>query len=230
MIFSLCSAFRTSTDYLQRYFQQAKALRDHLADRGDTLRFVWGEGDSADGTLTLLRLMATELGNAQIVDCRHGGPVFGSVVNGERFKQLAYVARCVWAAIPADTDVMVWVESDLIWDAVTLTQLIDRVAEYGAISPMVFLERKDWKRWSFYDTFAFVLNGQHFDHCPPYHAGYDPDKPFRVDSAGSCMAMRGAIARRIIFYEQTLFPDICRQIAAGRGSVWVDPQLCCYHH
>jgi len=230
MNITLCSAFRSSYDYLRRYYQQALSLRDRLQARGDALRFVWGEGDSVDGTLTILRIMAGELGIAQIVDCAHGGPAFGSVVNMERFRQLAYVASRVWAAIPADSDVVVWVESDLIWDASTMSSLIDRVTEYGAISPMVYLERKGWKRWSFYDTFCFVLNGQHFEHHPPYHAGYHPDQPFRVDSAGSCMAIRGDIAKRITFDDNTLFPEISRQISLSGSAVYVDPGLCVYHH
>lgn len=229
MNITLCSSFRTSCDYLRRYYQQAKALRHRLQTRGDTLRFVWGEGDSRDGTLTLLRLMATELGDARIVDCEHGGAAWGSVVNAARFKQLAYVASRVWAAIPADSDVMVWVESDLIWDAATMTSLIGQVAQYGAISPMVLLERKGWPKGSFYDTFCFRLDGQHFEHHPPYHTGYNPDQPFRVDSAGSCMAMRGDIAQRITFDDSTIFPDICRQIAAGGSAVYVDPGLAVYH-
>lgn len=235
MNITVCSAFRSSYDYLRRYYQQALALRDRLQARGDSLRFIWGEGDSVDGTLTILRIMAGELGNVRIVDCVHGGPAFGSVVNAARFKQLAHVAKCVWSAIPVDTDVMVWVESDLIWDASTMAILIDRVAEYGAISPMVMLERKGWPKETFYDTFAAVgLDGQHFDHHAPYHASYDPDRPFAVRSMGSCMAMRGEIARRIVFDDNTIFPEICRQIAFGGNGdaqgVYIDPSLCVYHH
>jgi hypothetical protein len=229
MNITLCSSFRTSGDALRRYYQQAQALRYHLQARGDTLHFVWGEGDSRDGTLTLLKVMATELGNAQIVDCAHGGPAFGSVVNAARFKQLAYVASRVWAAIPADSDVVVWVESDLIWDAATMTNLIDQVAEYGAISPMVLLARKGWSTEALYDTWAFRLNGEHFEHHPPYHTGYNPDQPFRVDSAGSCMAMRGDIAQRITFDDNTLFSEISRQISFGGSAVYVDPGLAVRH-
>lgn len=174
--------------------------------------------------------MAAELGDAQIVDCTHGGAAYGSVVKAERFRQLAHVASRVWAAIPTDTDVMVWVESDLIWEPITLIRLVGRVAEYGAISPMVFLRRAGWGKESFYDTYAAVgLNGQHFSHHAPYHADYNPDEPFRVASMGSCMAMRGDIARRITFDDNTIFPDICRQIAAGGYGVYVDPSLCVYH-
>jgi hypothetical protein len=242
MNITLCSSFRTSYDYLRRYYQQALALRDRLQARGDALRFVWGEGDSVDGTLTLLRIMAGELGNVRIVDCTHGGPAFGSVVNAARFKQLAYVAKRIWAAIPADTDVMVWVESDLVWDAATMVSLIDHctpypgssIEPYPAISPMVFLQRAGWRKDSFYDTFAAVgLDGQHFDHHAPYHASYDPSRPFQVRSMGSCMAMRGEIARRITFDDNTIFPDICRQITFGGSGdaqgVYIDPGLSVYH-
>jgi hypothetical protein len=156
------------------------------------------------------------------------------VVNAARFKQLAHVASRVWAAIPADSEIVVYVESDLIWDAATMTILIDQVAEYGAICPMVYLERKGWRKDSFYDTWAAVgLDGQHFEHYAPYHASYDPNRPFQVRSMGSCMAMRGEIARRIVFDDSTIFPDICRQIVFGGNGdsqgVYIDPLLSVYH-
>lgn len=225
----LCSAFRDSVPYLDRYLGQVTELYRLLTQRGDRLHCVWGEGDSEDGTYR--ELSATWYAwDTTIVDCTHGGKSYDSVVREERFRQLAHVGRCIFAAIPADSDVVVYVESDIAWDAKTMMGLIDRLSEYPAISPMILLQRGGWASNSFYDTYVFRKDGRQFGHHPPYHSCYRPDRPFPVDSAGSCMAMRGEIARRLIFDEQTIFPDLCRQIYAGGASVWVDPRLCVIHH
>lgn len=230
---TLCSAFRNTVPYLPRYFAQIDGLDHALYEQGHKLTFVWGEGDSADGTKKAL-LAARYRFQATVVDCTHGGKVYGSVVNVQRFRQLAYVGRRIFAAIPDDADVVVYCESDLVWEPATLVALIERVAsgECAVIAPMVFLRRDGWPvdPPAFYDVFAYRADGQHFTHQPPYHPAYVADRPFQVDSVGSCVVMRGEIARRLIFDEQTIFPDLCRQIRAGGDSVWVDPTLACYHH
>ena len=228
MNIALCSAFRNSTDYLGRYFGQAHELDIALHDRGDRLQFIWGEGDSTDNTRRWLKA-ATYRFWAKIVDCAHGGGDYGSVVAAERFKQLAHVGRCIWAAIPAAADVVVYIESDLIWEPSTIVTLIDHLQEYPAISPTIMLDREEWAKTAFYDTFAFRKDGRRFTHFPPYHSCYVPDRPFQVDSAGSCMAFRGDVAREIVFDEQTIFIGICEQIYANCGSVWVDPALSVIH-
>lgn len=233
MNITLCSAFRNSVanEHLDKYLEQVTGLHLALSKRGDRLHCVWGEGDSTDDTLAHLRWVAEY---AQwpiaLVDCTHGGADYPSIVLAERFQQLAQVGRCIWAAIPADADAVVYVESDLIWDAETLVALIDRLADYPAISPMVLLDRKGWgKGVSFYDTFVFRKDGKHFEHYPPYHACYVSNKPFAVDSAGSVMAFRGDIARRIVFGEDTIFLGICQQVYEMGYSVWVDPTLKVIH-
>lgn len=227
---TLCSAFRNSVQngHLDRYIEQVWALHGALDERGDALYCVWGEGDSADDTRSQLAsgLYAWDFA---LVDCTHGGADYPSIVLEERWKQLAHVGRCIWAAIPADADVVVYVESDLAWEAQTLVTLIDRLTDYPAISPMIMLERKGWPVNSFYDTFVFRKDGRHFGHHPPYHPCYRPDQPFMVDSAGSVMAFRGDIARRIVFGEDTIFLGICQQVYEMGYSVWVDPTLNTIH-
>lgn len=227
---TLCSAFRNSVQngHLDRYIEQMWALHGALDERGDVLHCVWGEGDSDDDTRSQLAGGLYAWGFA-LVDCTHGGQEFGSVERAERFRQLAHVGRCIWAAIPAAADVVVYVESDLIWEPATMIGLIDRLETYPAISPMIMLDRKGWPPGSFYDTFIFRKNGRHFGHHPPYHACYVPDKPFMVDSAGSAMAFRGDIARRIVFGEDTIFLGICQQVYEMGYSVWIDPQAFLFH-
>lgn len=226
MNITLCSAFRNSMPYIERYMVQVLQLNLALADRDDNLSCIWGEGDSTDGTLNRLALSVQFAPwPATIVDCTHGGADYPSIVLAERWRQLAHVGRCIWGAIPTNADAVVYAESDIAWDAQTLVALIDRLADYPAISPMIMLERRGWPAGrSFYDTFVFRKDGKHFGHHPPYHPCYRPDRPFPIDSAGSVMAMRGDVARGLQFDEQTIFPDLCRQVYANGGSVHVDPR------
>jgi hypothetical protein len=227
MNITLCSAFRNSESYLDRYLRQASSLDVALARRMDSLNFILGEGDSTDSTADRLEYFLRGA-DGIAPDCSHGGSEFGSVEHPGRFKQLAYVANRIWMCIPDNSDVVLWVESDLIWDADTMVKLIDHTATYPAISPMVYLQRDEWPLDAFYDVFAFREGGRRFTHGKPYHACYDPVNPFRVDSAGSAMAIRGDIARRILWDEQ-VFVGACAQIYKLGGAVYVDPKLSVIH-
>lgn len=230
MNITLCSAFRLSCDYLQRYFTQIDSFDHALHEQGHRLSFVWGEGDSTDDTKATL-LAACYRFRAVVVDCAHGGPKFGSVINAQRFRQLAHVGKRIFAAIPEDADVVVYVESDLIWESATVLALIERVAsgEYAVVAPMVYLRRDGWPADSFYDGFCFRAEDRHFAHYRPYHPVYRTDQSFQVDSVGSCVVMRGKIARSLTFDEQTIFPDLCGQIRASGNAIYVDPTVACYH-
>src|SRR5882672_3947682 len=138
----------------------------------------------------------------EIVDTSHGGPEYGSVVDAQRFKQLAHVGNCIWKAIPDDANAVVFVEADLIWTTATMTALIKRLKEFSAVSPMILLQREGYPERAFWDTWAFRRDGRHFSQNYPYHREYDPHRPFRVDSAGSCMAMHGVLARQLIWDEK----------------------------
>lgn len=229
MNIALCSAFRNSVQngHLDRYLDQVWELYSIL-DARHKFCCVWGEGDSTDETRFRLTHDSRSW-PATIMDCTHGGADYPSIVIEERFQQLAQVGRCIWAAIPTDTDAVVYVESDLIWEAEMMVALIDRLQEYPAISPMVLLDRKGWAANAFYDTWGAIgLNGQHFEHFPPYNAGYKANEPFPVSSMGSCMAMRGDIARQIVV-DDRVFQGISAQIWAMGGSVWIDPKLFIWH-
>lgn len=226
----LCSSFRDAVPYLPRYFAQVDGLDHALHEQGHRLSFIWGEGDSTDDTKATL-LAACYRFRAVVVDCTHGGPAYGSIINAQRFRQLAHVGKRIFAAIPEEADIVAYVESDLIWEPATLLALIERVAsgQAATIAPMVLLRRAGWADDSFYDGYCFRAEDRHFAHYRPYHAVYRPDQPFQVDSVGSCVVMRGEIARSLTFDEQTIFPDLCGQIRAAGHGVWVDPGCAVYH-
>lgn len=229
MNITLCSAFRNSTSYLLRYFCQIAELMQALDDRGDSMNLVVGEGDSTDGTLSMLHeLKGPDFDIVHLVDCTHGGTEFGSVASPERFRQLAYVGNCIWAAILPDTDAVLYVESDLIWSADTMLKLIDRLQEYTAISPMIYLRRDGYPADAWYDIWATRKDGKNFGHLRPYHTCYNAATPFLVDSTGSCMAIRGELANQLVWPDD-VFVGICRNIYDLGASVWIDPTLSVIH-
>jgi len=241
---TLASCFVNSQPYLPRYFAQCVALADALRERGDSLSFIWGEGDSTDGTLKQLRAAKWRL-KAAIVDCAHGGQIFGSVVREERFRQLGEVGRKIYAQIPADCDVFVWAESDLIWQPDTVLGLIDRVGQpaypryviadkwgyrvediplVAAVAPPIILHRERWPRDTWYDTAFFIKDGRNFEHRPPWHPGNDGRPMVEMERVGSMLAMDANYVRRVTMDERVI-GGICDDIRALGGAVFFAADL-----
>lgn len=176
MRLTVASIFRDSTAYLPRYFSQIHALREH-AD----VRLVLGEGDSGDGTATVLPAYLRDWD--QIVTVNHGGQRYGSIDHPQRWADIAQVVRPVIGAVGDPGDVFVWVESDLIWDPLTMMEMVkaDR-----PVAPMVFAA--DTAR--FYDTWGYRQAGRMFSGQPPYFpAGEAYRRYMPVDSCGSCFVL-----------------------------------------
>jgi hypothetical protein len=228
----LASAFRDATPYLGRYADQVIALNDALHSQGHKLHCLWGEGDSTDHTLTALRALRWRL-NSQVIDVTHGGKKYGSIVNDRRFQQLAHVGNTLWAALPGDADAVIWVESDLIWEPATLLALVDHTAVYPCVAPMILDRLPDTgaqANATFYDVYAYRRRGIAFTKAPPYH----PDLPavtrmVRMDSVGSCLAMRGRVAHGLYFPVNDVIVGLCAQIREKGESVWLDKTLTVWH-
>jgi len=228
MNITLISPFRNVEKYIYRYFGQVIKLYDVLSRRDNNVDFIWGEGDSTDDTQEILaRYAKCFSASDSIVDCTHGGPAFGSVVDSQRFLQCAYACNLLLMRIPQDADVVVWADSDIEWEPETILNLIDATKEYPAIAPLVLLKREGWKPDSFYNTFDFRIDGKHFAHDPPYHPKLDGIT--KVDSAGSVLVMRGDLARKVHFTAQEVIVGLCGQIYQNGGSVWCNPNLRTYH-
>lgn len=227
MKITICSAFRSSAHRLTPYFVQVDSLRKRLAKWGDTLSLVLGEGDHTDDTRDKLPGWVSSMGlDAQIVQVDHGGPEFGPVVDEQRFKQLAFVWNGIWRCIPEDSDVAIFLESDLIWHPDALTSLAHLVIQgYHAVAPMVLEQGSD--RW--YDTWAFRVNGEQFSKEPPYYPGWRPGGMVRMDSAGSCLAIKGSLARQLTWPEENVVIGLCRQVYRINGPVWLNASVSIYH-
>ena len=224
---TLCSAFRNANTYIQRYFDQIQKLGWLLRERGDCLRLIVAEGDSTDRTAESV-FWAMHHFDGEIVTVNHGGPDYGSVVNAERFANIAKVCNAIWERVPQDADAVIFVESDLIWEPATMLALLDDLAHVPAVSPMVMMTNG-----AFYDVWAFRKNGWHFRHYAPYWDDdfpyVDMSRPVQLDSAGSCMAIRGPLARQLCWPAADVFVGLCRRIYELGDSVWLDPKLSVTH-
>lgn len=65
----ICSAFRNSESYIDRYFEQMYELERLLFLRGDCLSLVLGYGDCSDDTATLLFEHTSGGIGARLIDC-----------------------------------------------------------------------------------------------------------------------------------------------------------------
>lgn len=228
---TILSCFRNATAHIPLYFDQIDHLANVLARRKPytSLSLILGYGDSTDGTGEALFEAAADSIGALLVDVSHGGAHYGSIEHPTRFKQLAYVGNKLFGCIPNDADAVALIESDLIWDAVTIVQLIDDLEHlpppFGAVAPMVMDGAN-----SFYDVFAFRRKGQRFTKEPPYHADLNPgDDLVEIESAGSVLVMDGDLARRVCFPDEDVVVGLCRKVHEQGGSVWLDTTLTVTH-
>lgn len=222
------SAFRNSAGYhCQRYFTQVNALRDMLKERGDSLRVIAVEGDSVDDTRFDLMRWAEYLTLAvTIVTRNHGQRVFGSTEEPERMAALSRVGNGILESVHTEDEVLIYVESDLLWRPETLLRLIDQLGKptpcgddvrtIDVISPLVFAGE------AFYDIWAFRKSGHRFGPFKPYHGELDFDKPTPVDSTGSCLVMRAEVARQCRIVNGEALVGFCRDVWSKGFTVFAD--------
>jgi hypothetical protein len=211
------SAFRNSPhEQVSRWCRQVHDLRAAMS--GHSVRCVAVEGDSTNDTADDLLRTAHEYSlDLSLVHCHHGGPVFGSTESPERMACLSRVGNAIFDAVRETDDVLVYVESDLIWTPETIMRLIGHLGDIDApdvVAPLVFAGD------NFYDVYVFRgLDGERFAPFFPYHSslissgkteppytwsdiwftgeGIDtmPVRVKEVSSVGSCLVMRGRVAR-----------------------------------
>lgn len=229
---ALLSAFHNMASRrgcIERYFVQAAGLRDLLAHRPGQpyLRLILVEGDSTDHTQQELAARLADgmwLGSA-LVDRSHGRHVWHSVEVPERMANLAYVFNGGLDQVAPSDDVVVYVDSDLIWEPGMLLALCSRI-EPGAVdllAPMVFAGEH------FYDVWGFRAGGGvRFSPFPPYHhalANGAQAGLFKLDTAGACIAMSSLVARQCRLTEDEAIVGLCKQATARGFNLYLDPSL-----
>ena len=203
----MASIFRNSESYLWRYFTQVAELREQMP-----VRLVVAEGDSTDNTYAELE---AELGKRDtLLKVDHGGPEYGSVDDENRWAQIAYVCNAVLDHLDMrDDDHLIYVESDLAWPWTTMTRLNADLSVVGAVAAMSFHAHTG----KFYDIWGHVgLDGVPFSRDEPFHDSIARLKPgylTAIQSAGSCIAVRGEIVNKgIRFSDRDCIRGFCRDI------------------
>lgn len=192
------SAFRNMSTRINRYFRQVHALAEHIG--GDhSVRVVAVEGDSFDETELELAHMA-ELWRipTEVIKHEHGCKVFGSTEESERLEALTGVMMAGIGAVKKTDDVMLYVESDLLWRPHDIGSIIDiaerRDEELDVIAPLCMAGE------AFYDIWGMRgLDGERFSPFIPYHADTLGKRSglVEVESVGSCFAVRAAAAMKV---------------------------------
>jgi len=218
MILTVCSLFRDSTRYLDRYFAQVSSIYPL-----ESTRFVFVEGDSTDSTYQ--RLLKWRDGpfkaNTQVIKHDQHIPYYGSVVHPKRLSCLAELANIALDAIPEETDYILWVESDLIFESDLVRHLLLLSGGKHAVAPYIITQ----KTRQFYDIWAFRKDGVQFNPHKPYIHG--ESHLFDVDSAGSVLLVparfrscRFKTENAIIGWCENLKEEGCSIKAARDVVVW----------
>lgn len=198
------SAFRNCAPAITRYFKRIDALQEHAQQ---AVRIIAVEGDSVDRTRELLSDY-TRYFDLDIITCNHGKRKFSSTEDADRLVALSKVGNAIFGGVRDTDDVLLYVESDLLWDPHHVGTLIDCAAEkrYGidVWGPVVMAGA------AFYDVWGFRhLDGARFS--PFENESYTLGEVVKNDlglarevlpycelsSVGSCLAMRAEIARQV---------------------------------
>jgi hypothetical protein len=221
----MLSAFRnTLPTAIDRYFRQASAYRDVLKEHGWNFRLAVVEGDSGNDDVwkRLYRTASRYNLECYISDATHGGPVFGSVVSAERFKALSKVGNRMLSLVQPEDDIVVYVESDLIWHERIMLHLGAQVLDHDLdiVSPLVMAGD------NFYDVWAFRgLDGAHFAPFKPYYHALHPMGLTLVNSVGSCLVMKGEVARNCRIINDNCLVGFCEDARDKGYRVWVDSRM-----
>jgi len=232
----LVSAWRNSAHNIPRYFQQVATLARYGGSKL-RVRIIAVEGDSTDSTRDLLLHYRHTLGKGkslgalndtvQIVTHNHGQRVFHSTEDTDRLAALTGVMRAGMGAVdpsPGRDEMVLYVESDLIWDAREVLGVVEMAARreggMDVIAPLVFAGPY------FYDVWGFRgLDGERFSPFPPYHRSLlvTRNSVREVSSVGSCLAFRAKLARKVVSLGELGLLSWCAGARAQGYKVGVAP-------
>lgn len=228
MNLGIASIFRNSTNYLFRYFTQVANLMEELQKEGHDYRLYFAEGDSVDNTYDQIHSVIYDANlPATLLRVNHGGPVFGSIDNDQRWRNISFVCNTLLDRVTEDIDwldALIYVESDLFWMPETMLALLGHLEHESvdAVAPMCFHLPTNL----FYDVWGHRKNGVRFGQFPPYHIGLleNPGALTRIDSAGSCIVMTAPVANHARFIPPELgivgFGNNMRELGF---KLWLDP-------
>jgi hypothetical protein len=216
------SAFRNSPNWhVERYFTQVYQYEKRLLSQGWSCRVIAVEGDShTDETRrSIIKWAGIYDIELSLTRVNHGGPEFGSVETLERFIALSKVGNGILEQVEVRDDIVVYVESDLLWSPDTLLRLGSQVLEkdLDVVSPLVFAGQH------FYDVWGFRgLDNARFAPFPPYHSMLNLDGLTEVSSVGSCLVMRAQVANDCRMIDNECLVGFCKDARNKGYKIWVD--------
>lgn len=236
----LGSIFRNSTGYLDRYFEQVARLSRLFSEHHATLGLVLAEGDSTDGTENdlrgRLRGISGVVRQTRLIKAEHGGQVYGSIDHEQRWRNISFVCNALLHQVDVMSgyDAFLYVESDLIWSASVMLELIDDLTQphIEVVAPLCIHAQTGRN----YETWGHRAGGMKFTAEWPFHPmlsddqAYNGSTLFEMDSAGSCLAMRMSIAKICRFDPpEHGIVGWCEDIRAHGHKIWLNPTLQVIH-
>lgn len=197
---SIC---RDSESYLDRYAMQVNQALANLPLSGKRILVV--EGDSKDKTPEKLGEIGAHLYGARmsVVKFDMGTPLYGSADIAERWVNLEACWNEAMYHI-GESEWVVCVESDLIWDFAALTACMQAVSDGVAdvIYPALLTFGRDG-HW--HDINGFEIDGLRFKNEYPYHPIWDGSQRYlSVQTGGGMIVGKGAS------FKQAVWRDKCR--------------------
>lgn len=240
MNIAIISAFRNSESRLLRYFLQVEALLLHgrKTDPDLSVRVIAVEGDSTDKTKTQLRNAKKIFNlpfNVKVVTHNHGKREFSSTEDTDRLEALTGVMKAgLSEADSSKDDVVLYVESDLIWNPHQVGSLIDMALRqekgFDIFAPMIWAGKDHLGRRIFYDIWGFRKNGARFSPFYPYTSEYLSNlQVSEIDSAGSCLAFRSEIAEKVEVSGSNGLVSFCESARKSGYKIAVAPQFYVEH-
>ena len=143
------SMFRNSEGYIGRYVAQFNALVQAAPQH--TFEPILAEGDSTDRSWEMLN----DAFPGHVIKREHGGRWFGvsgpdwhtSADDPQCMSQVSFVCNGVLEMVKPDHDVLLWVESDIIWQPSTMLALIS------------WLKNPNWEPVTEYTTGTVMWEG-----------------------------------------------------------------------
>lgn len=217
---TICSPFRDSGANLPDYFDRLSSL-DYP---GESLCFVFVEGDSLDDTWIGLSLWAQVDKRTKLVKCNVGTPHYGSIVHPVRFRTLATVFNAALDAVDYEwSDYVLFLPSDIHYRPDLLSRLL--AADKDIVAPF------SWSDGRFYDSWGFVRDGQAFDWFKPCVVPLlFGDEPIEMDSVGGVVLIKADVLKAGCRYTVTeVDRGLCKMAKAKGFGVWADPSTHVYH-
>lgn len=228
MKLAVLSLFRNRIWALPRYFAQIEAL----AQKVERLHVVAVENNSTDNTRkTLTRWKYPHL---NILGQHTNDPEYGSVVHPERFRILSNAANIGLDFIAdwIDTDLVMFMESDIMWTPETVLTLAKNVMSTGGIiAPMVYTQMDR----VFYDFWAFrTSENVHFPTFNEVKFRTSKQGLEQVWSAGTCLMFPHKLLLAGARFDPNeakngAIVSFCRKAAELEYNTYVNYDLAIYH-